>query len=483
MFNKIYSKILNIEPIRRQSLITFALQMIFTVIGFVSTMYFARVVGEYVLGSYFLFLAYFSIIGLFANSGIGQAAIKRISEGIDQNEYFTSFIFLRTIFTTITILLLFIFKDYFVDLNESGLFIWLIVALIVSQFSYITTSGTNGCSQIGISSVGNFLNNVSRIVIQVIAVYLGYSIIGLIGGLILGMFIAFLFEIKFITLRLSTFKWIHVKKLCTFSIWIFLISSGWVVFTNIDTIMIGYYLYNDDIGIYRIVLHFTSIAAIATAALRSTLLPRISRWSITGEFNLVEDSLSRAITYSLLIALPVFVSGILLGDKLLYYFYGSIFQTGYIALIILFIVQIINVFHFLFTTYLTGLDKVKEILLVTVVLVCTNVVLNAILIPQIGFNGAALATLITMLIYTLLIRQTLTKLIRIKIEKECVTNILRASIAMGIVVLILKTYIPIDSIWVLIIIVLIGGIIYVIRMLNDETIKYEINRIKLNLNS
>ncbi len=51
----IYSNILKIDPIKRQSIISLFWQIAFTAIGFLSTMYFARTVGATVLGAYFLF--------------------------------------------------------------------------------------------------------------------------------------------------------------------------------------------------------------------------------------------------------------------------------------------------------------------------------------------------------------------------------------------------------------------------------------------
>lgn len=472
-FKTIYPKILSIEPIRRQSLITFGLQIIFTAVGFLSTMYFAHTVGAPILGSYFLFLAYFSIICLFTDGGFGQAAIKRISEGIDQNEYFSTFVFLRTFFVTIVIITLFLFQSYF----NSELFYWLIIALIVSLLTFSVSSGINGCSKIGVASTGNFINNVSRIIIQVIAVYFGYNTVGLIGGFIAGMLIGFLLEFYFLNLKITTFKWKHIKSLSSFSIWMFLISGGWIIFLNIDTIMIGYYLSTTEVGIYRIVFQFTSVAAFVTTALRTVLLPRISRWNITGDTKLIEESLSHAITFSLLIGIPLFVGGILLGDKILYYFFGASFESGYIALILLFIVQIINIFHYLFITYLTGLDKVKQMLIITLALVLCNVVLNAFLIPMIGINGAAIATLLTMLIHALLMKQILSKLIEIKLERTSIINIFHASVTMGIVVWCYRMLIPLTSVYALLFIITISGLIYIKLILDDEMIKSETNKI------
>ncbi|MDW7728267.1 MAG: hypothetical protein SCH70_14405 [Candidatus Methanoperedens sp.] len=77
--NTFFSRIMSIEPIRRQSIVSPFWQVAFTFIGFLSTMYFAHIVGAGVLGAYFLFIAYFGIISLMIDGGFGSAAIRRIS--------------------------------------------------------------------------------------------------------------------------------------------------------------------------------------------------------------------------------------------------------------------------------------------------------------------------------------------------------------------------------------------------------------------
>ncbi|GFO95932.1 polysaccharide biosynthesis protein [groundwater metagenome] len=87
--NTFFSRIMSIEPIRRQSIVSLVWQIAFTFIGFLSTMYFAHAVGAGVLGAYFLFITYFSIIGLVTDGGFGGAAIKRISEGDEPDKYYS----------------------------------------------------------------------------------------------------------------------------------------------------------------------------------------------------------------------------------------------------------------------------------------------------------------------------------------------------------------------------------------------------------
>ena len=82
---------MNISSIQRQSIITLSSTIALTAIGFLSTIYFAHIMGPAPLGAYFLFLAYFGILNLVGDGGFGGAAIKRISEGKEPNEYLSAF--------------------------------------------------------------------------------------------------------------------------------------------------------------------------------------------------------------------------------------------------------------------------------------------------------------------------------------------------------------------------------------------------------
>ena len=135
MINKYFSKYMSIGVIQRQSALLLFWRLMMTLVGFVSTIYFARILGASALGSYFLFLAYYGIFTLVVDGGFGEAAVKRISEGLDANAFFTAFLFQRIAFVAILLSILIMTRLYFVDLNDSGLFIWLLLLLVVSIFS------------------------------------------------------------------------------------------------------------------------------------------------------------------------------------------------------------------------------------------------------------------------------------------------------------------------------------------------------------
>ena len=445
-------------------------------------MYFAHAVGAEVLGAYFLFVAYFSIIGLMTDGGFGGAAVKRISEGEEPNAYFSAFVVLRSVFVTVVLTALLALRSYFVDLDNEGMFTWLLVALVVSLLHGAVSSGIIGRGKMGINATAGFINNISRILIQVVSVFLGYSVAGLAGGFVLGMLVGSIMQLRFFDLRFVRFGWSHLKSLSSFSFWSFLISGGSLVFMYSDSVMIGYFMNNADVGVYRIIFQFTTLAAFTTVALRSTLWPRVSRWDKIGETGLIEESLSRAFTYSLILALPLLVGGALLGDRLLYFFYGADF-VNYTTLMILFIVQIVNIFQYFFTTYLSAMDQLKELFKITVVAVVANIALNAALIPMLGISGAAVATLVTMILNTVLARRVLARIITLRVERSSLLNILKASVVMGAVVGVYRLVVPLSSVWLALVPVLVGVVVYGVLILKfDKKIYEELKGIMLQMN-
>jgi O-antigen/teichoic acid export membrane protein len=463
--NSIFSNILKIDPIQRQSIISLFWQIAFTAIGFLSTMYFAHTVGAAILGSYYLFLAYYGIVGIFTDGGFGGAAVKRISEGEESDSYFSAYFILRLLFTIIGISFLILFRDYFGSFNESGMFFWLLVALLVSMITGPISSGVAGKGKMGIRNTCEGISNILRVIFQVPAIYLGYETAGLAGGMVAGMIGAAIIEYHFFDLRFVHFKWSHIKSLSVFSFWLFLTSSGMLVFSQADTVLIGYFMDVSDVGIYRIALQFTSVATFSSFAVRSTLWPRISQWSKTNEIYLIEESLSRAISYSLILAIPVFVGGVLLGKNLLGSFYGADFARGYQTLVILLAVQVINVFQYLFTLYLDALDNPQESSKVTAVGVGANIILNIILIPFMGINGAAIATLVTMGLNALLAWQALSKHMIIRFELNSLSNIMISSVVMGALIGVYRLLVPLSNIWLTLSPVILGAAVYGFLML------------------
>lgn len=470
-----FHQFMNMEPVRRQSLIHLGVNIAITAIGFLSTFYFAHVLGPSVLGAYFLFLAYFGIFNLIADGGFTGATVKRMSEGKEKEEFYSASAAIRLGLLGMSLVILYILRPYLVDLNSSNVFGWLVVALLVNLPFGISTVGNYGLGKAGVVQGSNLLNNLTRIVFQVIFVFLGYQIAGLAGGVIAGLFAGFLFNYRYLEVRFCRFTWVHVKSLFTFSFWIFLATSGFLVLTTADVILIGYYLGNAEVGVYRVALQLASLGVFVALALENILFPRFSRWNEERNHEVVATSLSRAYTYALVLAVPFCVGGWLLADKLLYYFYGEAFTSGTLALMVLLPLYVIYVFQVLQTMTLNALDHPKDTFWITSLIVLVNIVLNILMIPVLGIAGAALATLVSILISTILGYLVMRKYITVKIEKNPLFHILTAVTVMALVIGGLRLVVPVVNLWYLIGLVIIGAAVYFVLLFRiDRGIRDEL---------
>jgi len=454
------SRIMAIEPIRRQSLISLANVVGLSAIGYIATMYFAHVLGPAVLGAYYLFLSYYGVFSLIGDGGFGGAAVKRISEGREGNEFFSAFIVLRIVLLGVSLTALLFLAPYFAEFVLSGLYPWLILALIAGTIAGFASTGVYGSGKVGVAQISDFLTSSFKILVQVIATFLGYEAAGLAGGFVTGLLAGFFLNFHYLPLRLARFGLRHLKSLFSFSFWIFLASAGSTVFATTDTILIGYFLTNADVGIYRVSYQLTGIATFVCLAVNTALFPRISRWNTDGNLPSIGSALTRAITFSLLLAIPVIAGGILLSEKLLYYLYGSDFVAGAQALTVLLIMQIVTIFVTLQITCLNAMDRPKDSFIATSFAALVNIGLNFILIPFLGIVGAALATLASISMTAVISLWYLSRHLEISLDFPPLLNILIATGVMGGAVLVFRFLTGISSFPSLLGTILVGALLY-----------------------
>lgn len=466
---------MNINPIQRQTLLTFGSLIAVTGIGYVSTFYFARYLGPAVLGSFFLFLAYYGIFDLIGDGGFGGAAIKRISEGKSQNEYYSAYIILRLILLCLSILVFIIISPVLSGIQENGLLIWLVVALIAGTVYSIISGNLYGTAQVGILQVSNLVNTIVKNLVQIVAVFIGFGIGGLVFGFIAGMMASVALNIKYLRLTFTRCDRSHFQSLLSFSIWTFLSSGGALIFTYADTILIGQFMTEADVGIYRIAFQLASVASFMAIAFHTVLYPRISQWHAENTNTKIEQALIRSFTYSLFFAIPITAGGILLADKLLYYIYSASFEAGAEVLAILLFVQIANIFLYLQTMCLNAMDRPRVSFNITAISAILNILLNIVLIPLMGISGAAIASLLTMSMNAVLAYVMLRSSLKVRIDLLSTFNIVISALGMAVFLVLYMYVFPIRSFVGLGLAIGIGAVLYFAIVLKiDRSIRSDL---------
>jgi len=469
-FRKLLSDFMNINPIQRQSLLSFGSLIAITGIGYIATFYFAHYLGPAVLGAYFLFLAYYGIFDLIGDGGFGGAAVKRISEGKAQNEYYTAFFIMRMVLLCLSVVTFIIISPFLTGLEKNGLLYWLIIALVAGTLASITGINLYGTAQVGIIQVSNLFNTIVKNLVQILAVFIGFGIGGLVAGFIAGMIAVIVFNLRFIRLGLSRCDRSHFTGLFSFSVWTFLSSGGLLIFTYADTILIGIFMTETDVGIYRVSFQLASVASFLVIVFHTVLFPRISKWHAEKQFSLIEYSMTRAFTYSLFLAIPVTAGGIILSGKLLYFFYGAAFEPGAPILIILLFIQIANIFMYLQTMCLNAMDMPKISFYITAASAVMNIILNILLIPVFGITGAAVATLVTITMNAVLAYQMLKSSVRVRVDLRTVPNLVVSSLIMSGFLLVYIYVLPVQDFISLGLVLIFSAIVYFCSVLGTDRI-------------
>jgi len=126
---------MDIEPIRRQSLIAMVALVGNTLLGYFVTVYFAHTLGPAPLGTLYILISAYAIVTLFTDAGFGGAAQQRISEGDERDAYFSAHLAVRTVLVIVVIPLLFLVRSMFPDLDRWGIFDWLVLAILVGYIA------------------------------------------------------------------------------------------------------------------------------------------------------------------------------------------------------------------------------------------------------------------------------------------------------------------------------------------------------------
>lgn len=414
------------------------------------------------MGMYYLFVSYFSIFNLLGDGGLGVAAIKKIAEGKECEQYFTAYTVLRLILLIISTLI-FLLIYSFLPNNELAAFV--VIALIIACVMNIIKTQVISKDKITLSNTGAACGELLRIVFSVITVLIGFSLYGMIGGFLAGMILTGIICFKGFSFSFAKFNKKHVKVLCTFSLWAVLNSSAALIMGYADVLFIGFFMDSADVGVYRIVLALAALVIFISSAIITTLPPKISNWYENRENEKIESVTSKSITWSLCLGVPLVVGGSILGEKLLYYYYGAEFASGYNALLVLFAFYLMCIFSNLFGIVLVNSGNIKTVAIGTSISLIFNLVFNFLLIQSLGILGVALATLISQIFLFSWLLKDYRKLFKLNLQWANIIKIIFSSAVMGAAVIASGFITHYEGVIVTTLTVLGGAAIYFILMI------------------
>lgn len=370
----------------------------------------ANFYGGELYGKYSYALSIVAFSGIFFELLNGRVIKKYYT-----NENFNRVVYNVTFFkNTIAILLLIIPIIYKIFYGIDNILFYLLIFICLDNVLTTSTFGIENFFEFKLESgrivVSNNIVKVISYILQYIGMILNLGIIYIPGIRCLGSLIRVLilkYQYKKVYLEKIKYKKEKIDLNLIISIigegkFLWLTFISFLIYTQMDKIMIEYYLGIENVGIYSIGVQLSGILAILIGPIQNSLFSKLLElykedYKKYYNFYLLSNTM---ITQFYLVI--TFIS--ILVIKYTFNYVYSKEYTGAIA------VYSILAFSILFkangslqTGHMTIKNITKKSFYKTLLSLVVNILLNMILIPKLGINGAAIATLITQFLALFLI--------------------------------------------------------------------------------
>ncbi|HBI6967436.1 flippase [Clostridium perfringens] len=257
----------------------------------------------------------------------------------------------------------------------------------------------------------------------------------------------------------------HLKPIFYF----FSVSVAVSIYTNMDTVMLGFMNTDQQVGFYNIATKIKMLLITMITALGSVLLPRISYYLSQGNKKQFYYLLTKSLHFMLILVLPITTFFVLFSRDIIYILGGDKYAPAIMTMrIILFTLLPMGLGNIACIQILAPLGMEKYTMYSTIMGAILNLFINWFLIPKYGANGAALATVFAEFIVAILqiyyTRQYFKIIIkRIKFLKIIIANLINLLIL--IVLFNILDFMPIINICIAVLIMFIeyGVILYIFK--------------------
>lgn len=190
----------------------------------------------------------------------------------------------------------------------------------------------------------------------------------------------------------------HFKFIGTF----FAMACATTVYTNMDTVMLGFMKTDEDVGYYHAAVRIKQLLVSIVTSLGTVLLPRVSYYIEKGKTEEFRKITAKAINFVFLISVPLMVYFILFAKYGVYFLSGEEFTGAILPMeIIMPTLLLIGLSNIMGIQVLVPLGKEVVVLKSEIVGAVVNLVINAVLIPHLASTGAAIGTVVAELSVTI----------------------------------------------------------------------------------
>lgn len=234
------------------------------------------------------------------------------------------------------------------------------------------------------------------------------------------------------------------------------------IYTVLDTLMLGFITNYEEVGYYTNAMHMSRVILTAVTSLSIVAVPRVSYYVKNKDYDNINILMNKSFSVVSFLAFPVAIGMACIAPTFVPLFFGVKFMGSIIPLMILSMLIIsIGLNNLTGVQVLIGMGYDKLFLYSVLVGTISNFILNCLLIPFLGAQGASIASITAETIILIVTSFFVYKHTPIRINKW--RDIIKSLIgALMLVPLVLLLNTIIDG-WALVIVFMVtGGVVYLL---------------------
>ena len=277
------------------------------------------------------------------------------------------------------------------------------------------------------------------------------------------------------------FDWSYAKQHLKPVVLLFLPQIAISLYVTLDRTMLGALASTKDVGIYDQALKLVNILLTLVTSLGSVMLPRVANLLSTGDHKAVNKMHQMSFLIYNLVIFPIIAGMLIVNDDFVQFFLGQDFQDAkYAIAIMIFRMFFIGWTNIMGIQILIPHNKNKEFMISTTIPAIVSVGLNLLLLPKLGYIGAAIVSVLTeALVWAIQLYFTRNYLKEVPFLASTV-KIIGASALMYGVLFVVKTTVNFTPVINVMVFATIGAILYIsqilfLKVINPRELKQQLS--------
>ncbi len=406
------------KEILHGSIYSFSAKIIVSLLGIITSIIGARYYGAEMIGLVAILGTVLGIAGLFAVFGMSTSMLRLIPEYYQKYSIgasialYKKFLGLVLVVSSIVAIIVFILSETIANtVFHKPELTWFIslaaVVLIFQAVGNVNITMIRSLKKIKLFALLELTPKVISLLLLLIftfmfydqynLIYIAFSVSIIMTILTSGYLISY---ISSCSKKISSNILPSNKDILALSFPMFLTGGLFVIIGQTDIVMIGMFRSASEVGVYSIVFSLAMLTTFVISSINVMAAPKFSELYHAGKMDELQHVVQKSSKLMFWTTLPILLVLFLFG-KLILSIYGEEFVIGYMALIFLIMGQFVNalsgsVGHLL---NMTGYQKeFRNIMLIAAII---NISMNYILLPEYGINGAAFASLLSVVFWNI----------------------------------------------------------------------------------